>query len=337
MAELEKIAAYIKEPSFLKGLQIPVDEQIHIEPLAQGEYHKNFVFVHPLTHKKLVLRVNYGSQMHLENQITYEAKALDLLAPSGRTPKVYFVDDTKAKLPQGILVMDFLNGRPLDYDVDLKNAMQCLSDVHATFIPSDNNHLISFEKPIYSILEECEAMKKVYDDYEFHNIETAQKINKLMKLAYQKAELLAQDNYQNVCINTELNNHNFIVNEETGFVSLIDWEKPLWGDPAQDLGHMLAPTTTFWKTDRLLSEDEIDRCIDDYIDAVGDRIELGDIKARTKIFLQVTCLRGITWCAMAWVEYQKPGRELKNEETFRKIEAYLSEAFLDDIEKRLLA
>ena len=30
---------------------------------------------------------------------------------------------------------------------------------------------------------------------------------------------------------------------------MIDWEKPLWGDPAQDLGHMLAPTTTFWKTD----------------------------------------------------------------------------------------
>ncbi len=36
--------------------------------LAQGEYNRNYVFTHPVTGKKLVLRVNCGSQMHLRHQ-----------------------------------------------------------------------------------------------------------------------------------------------------------------------------------------------------------------------------------------------------------------------------
>ena len=53
--------------------------QIAYQPLAQGEYNINYWFVHPLTGKKLVLRVNTGSQMHLEKQIEYEYHALELL------------------------------------------------------------------------------------------------------------------------------------------------------------------------------------------------------------------------------------------------------------------
>ena len=47
----------------------------------------------------------------------------------------------------------------------------------------------------------------------------------------------------------------------------------------------------------------------------------------------MTCLRGITWCAMAWVEYQQPERELVNESTWRKLEAYLDDSFLEMIRR----
>ena len=38
---------------------------------------------------------------------------------------------------------------------------------------------------------------------------------------------------------------------------------------------------------------------------------------------------------MAWVEYQDPAKLIANESTRRKIDDYLSDSFLSDIEQRL--
>ena len=115
---------------------------------------------------------------------------------------------------------------------------------------------------------------------------------------------------------------------------LVDWEKPLYGDPVQDLGHFLAPTTTFWKTDVILTEEEMADFTRKYIQAVNGRFDVSGIEERLNIFIPITCLRGITWCAMAWVEYQEPGRLIRNEETFKKMEDYLNRDVLDMIEER---
>jgi hypothetical protein len=37
---------------------------------------------------------------------------------------------------------------------------------------------------------------------------------------------------------------------------------------------------------------------------------------------------------MAWVEYQDPEKLIANESTRKKLDAYLSDSFLKDIEKR---
>ena len=331
----KQLQTYCKNEAFLKALSIPKDTVVQFMPLAQGEYHKNFLFQHPVTKKKYVFRINYGSQMHLENQIAYEFGALQLLKESGRTPLPIFLDDSKQFFSHGILVMEFIEGRPLSYETDLKNAASCLADVHATEI-RDPEKLIEIKNPIMGILDECEEMFQVYKESDVSNQKTVQKISKLMELAYERAKLLHDKDYQNVCINTELNNHNFVVEKSSGFVSMIDWEKPLWGDPAQDIGHMLAPTTTFWKTDVILEDCVVQDFITDYQKAVNERINLGDLRTRVNIFLPVTCLRGITWCAMAYVEYKKPGRAILNPETFDKLKAYLSDVFLEKIRVFLL-
>ena len=332
---MKKLQAYCKNEAFLKALSIPEDTTIHFIPLAQGEYHKNFLFQHPVTNKKYVFRINYGSQMHLKNQIAYEFGALQLLKKSGRTPLPVFLDDSKQFFSQGILVMEFIEGHPLSYETDLKNAASCLADVHATKI-LEPHKLIEIKNPIMGILDECEEMFKIYKESDVSNSKTVQTIRELMDLAYEKARQLHDTDYQNVCINTELNNHNFIVDDTSGFVSMIDWEKPLLGDPAQDIGHMLAPTTSFWKTDVILENRIVQDFITDYQKAVNGRIHLGDLRARVNIFLPVTCLRGITWCAMAYVEYMQPGRVISNPDTFEKLKAYLSDAFLEKIRTFLL-
>ena len=135
------------------------------------------------------------------------------------------------------------------------------------------------------------------------------------------------------CINTELNSTNFLMNGSCENSCLIDWEKPLYGEPAQDLGHFLAPTTTFWKTDVILNEQEIEDFLDEYIEKVANRFSTARLKERTYTYIPITCLRGVTWCAMAWVEYQNPEKAIFNESTFKKLEAYLEDDFLEYIHR----
>ena len=47
--------------------------------------------------------------------------------------------------------MEFIEGRPLSYETDLKNAAICLADVHATEI-SEPDKLIEIKNPIMGIL-----------------------------------------------------------------------------------------------------------------------------------------------------------------------------------------
>ncbi len=91
---------------------------------------------------------------------------------------------------------------------------------------------------------------------------------------------------------------------------------------------MLVPTTTFWKTDVILSPDEVKDTVSHYINAVKGRIDIRDLKERFPLYFTVTCLRGITWCAMAMREYSAPGRAIVNDFTFCKIKEYLKEDFL---------
>ena len=70
-----------------------------------------------------------------------------------------------------------------------------------------------------------------------------------------------------------------------------------------------------------------------YFEDVNCRFPVIDLWERTNTYMTVTCLRGITWCAMAWVEYQQPGRELVNESTWRKLEAYLTDEFLGKMKR----
>ena len=312
MERIQGLKEYVQTEQYLEGIGIGKEEQKEIQityqPLAQGEYNINYWFVHPLTGKKLVLRVNTGSQMHLENQIEYEYHALELLADSGRTPVPVFVDGSKKELPYGVMVMEFLEGSALDYRKNLMEAAECLADIHSVPV-KETDGLISPSNPLQAILDECNQMVQTYYESDLGEEKKKVQIRRLLELGQEK------------------------INEIRDY-SGYRWEKPLYGDPVQDLGHFLAPTTTFWKTDVILTEEEMADFTRKYIQAVNGRFDVSGIEERLNIFIPITCLRGITWCAMAWVEYQEPGRLIRNEETFKKMEDYLNRDFLDMIEER---
>jgi hypothetical protein len=68
-----------------------------------------------------VARLVTGTQvgLPLEEQASYEHHALELLAPSGVTPKRYLADPNLEGLPYPLILEEYLPGRLLDYSTDL--------------------------------------------------------------------------------------------------------------------------------------------------------------------------------------------------------------------------
>ena len=328
MLNTHEFQQYIQSNTFLNALDLPLNTQLEFSLLGQGEYNQNFLFTHPVTQQKLVLRINKGSQMHLENQIEYEFSALKDLERSGRTPKALFYDNSKNILPYGILVMEWLPGRPLDYRKDLKKAAEIFADIHSTPIPH-NSQLIAPDFPCQAIFDECLQMVEHYFTWEQADPVIVSLLHELID-EIRKLPLKELSSAPKCMVNTEVNSGNFLINDE-GTSYLIDWEKPLLSEPAQDLGHFLVPTTTFWKTDVILSPEEIREFVSYYEKALNGRMDTSSLQERLPLFFTVTCLRGVTWCAMALREYSQPDRPLNNVDTFAKIKDYINEDFLRNL------
>ena len=324
----KQLSAYLHSEGFLSRLELPRGTELTLAPLGQGEYNLNYRFVHPVTGQPLVLRINTGSQMHLDHQIAYEFHALQDLYPSGRTPRPLCYDDSRTLLPYGTLVMEWLPGRPLRYETDLVQAAAILADIHALPIP-EGSHLLRPACPARSIYEECLSMVEHYLTWEGADRTICRLLDTLIA-EIGRLPLDAPSGALPCMVNTELNSSNFLI-QENGVSHLIDWEKPLISEPAQDLGHFLAPTTTFWKTDVILSPEEIRQFVARYLVAVAGRFDTETLRVRLPLFFTVTCLRGVTWCAMAQREYAQPGRALTNRDTRVKLGQYLSPDFLQHI------
>ena len=318
MIHTEAFQAFLRSADFLEPLGLKAVPDF--VPLGQGEYNVNYSFDHP-GGKKLVLRINRGSQMHLSDQIGYEFSALKALEKSGRTPRALFCDSG-----HHCLVMEHLPGRPLGYETDLEIAAEIFADIHA--LPAGGN-LMEPENPLEAILDECRQMVSHYYEWDKADPEVVRLLQTLEK-EISARDLTAPAGIRKCMVNTEVNSGNFLINPGAQSY-LIDWEKPLISEPAQDLGHFLVPTTTFWKTDVILKPEDIRHFVRCYERAVAGRFETASLAERLPLYFTVTCLRGVTWCAMAYREYCQPDRAISNPDTFEKLKAYLDPAFLRNL------
>ena len=333
-----------------------------------------------------VLRVNRASQINLgHKQIRYEFNALRFLEPSGVTPRVYSCTELGKYIPFGMLTMEYLPGRPLQYEHDLLLAAHLLARVHT--LDATDAPLLHPRYPQRALLEECKRMWNVYERFvspvsagsgaDCHDTahcdvascdasdrnasarnaatcnvsdsdvscsvpasqsigsrhsdrSTAERlvlIQTWMKIAAHRAN---DTPCARPCvINTELNSGNFIINDEAPqtLSCIIDWEKPVIADCEQDIAHFLVPTTTNWKTDTILSAAEIRAFLDEYA-----RFRTVDTQL-LRTYMQLNVLRGITWCAMAFVQYSH-GEGARNVDTWKKIQEFLSIEYLTALHDR---
>ncbi len=295
--------------------------------LAQGEYNINYTIESDF---KQVLRINTGSQLNLDNQIEYEFNALKVLESTGVTPIPYYLDSTMSDIPHGLLTMEYLEGEPLSYEHDLPTAASIFSTIHSLDTTNLNNFIVE-ENSIEARLRECKHWldNSLYSD----SLTDRQKdfFKKIYDIACSQVDSgkYLLDNPRHVINNTEVNSSNFIIGESA---YLIDWEKPVIADPSQDITQFLAPTTTLWKTDTILSQSQIDEFYEVY---TSQNPKLKDIEKRVNIYKPYLLLRALTWCAYAYVEYQKPDKKIVNQDTLERLIMYLDVDFMRDLYNKL--
>ena len=326
----------LARPEFLTALALPPDagQDFEVSYLAQGEYNLNYTVA--FGPRKFVLRINTGSQMLLENQIAYEYKALQLLNCSTVTPRPYWLDDSHQELPYGLLIMEFLAGEPLDYKYDLLKAARTLACIHGIdYAAPETSFLVKEPGSFTGIYNEVARLLQTYSSCPQARTETAGLLEKIFIQAGDRKkdeQYLLGEPWLRV-INTELNSHNFIVNRPTDQCFLIDWEKPIYGEPAQDLSMFLIPTTTLWKRDYILSREEEENFLHEYLHQLPPCLHSDTLQDRVEMFKFFNQLRAVSWCAMAWTEYIRSDRPLSNDDTFKKIEMYIEPDFITNLFK----
>ncbi len=337
METLEEAERYLSRSEGVRDA-LGIARSAHLEavPIGHGEHNANFRFSHPETGRQYVLRLNYASQLGLERQISYEANALRVLEPSGRVPKVLFVDDTREVVSRGVLVEEYVSGTLLDFDNPemVREAAAVMADIHA-LSPSPECGLMKPEDPLAAQRETCKAYFANYRSSKYADAQVVRVVEELFDRAEAFGTPSPEADDCTHVVNTEAVPSHFIMPiDGEGHVTdpghMLDWEKPLIGEAAQDVAYFLSPTTTIWDTDYIFDRRARDEFLEAYWRAVDGRFGKGAFDERFPAYVMSNCLLGITWSCNAWVEYHDPDRPLKSEATFNLLKRYLSMAFLKE-------
>ncbi len=330
---LAQVKRYLQEQCW-DNVPMMFGRDFAVSPLAKGEYNLNYLLAADEAPDKahLVFRVNIGTQINRQDQIVYEYKALQLLQESHVTPKPCFVDDSRSLIDRGILIMEYLPGRPLDYQLnpDLAGAAKTLSIIHQLPVSAQHNHLIVEQQPLSLIFEECKELLKTYLESELADPDISSFLSEVAtwaETAKEKEQYFLDDPW--FCIvNTEVNSRNFIVNRQQRTTHLIDWEMPRWGDPSTDLCHFCSPLTTLWKTSFRFSPEAAKNFIREYKDNLDSAHLRDTLEDRMRLKFPFVLLRGISWSAMAWIAYQTDYKGIHNEDTRLKLQQYMDVSFI---------
>jgi Ser/Thr protein kinase RdoA (MazF antagonist) len=295
--------------------------------LAAGEYNENYLVE---TEKgKFVFRINHGSQLDLDRQTEYEFRVLEAIAPSGVTPKPCIYDQEPEKFSGGVMLMEFLPGRKLDYGAESDLAAEVFARIHDATGDGAYPGLLRQPTPIRDIAAESLGLIERFPD---HPLEKERRLlkNYHAKILSLSGEFDGRFESGPQCIvNTEVNSGNFLVDGGTAY--LVDWEKAVVSTPFQDLGHFLVETSTRWKDSYVFSPEEKRDFLTAYAGSskrspvTGMEWTIDEMIENTEVMERTILLRALSWCFMAWYEYRHTDRSLQDPVTEDRISTYLEE------------
>lgn len=300
-----------------------MQNEFSVRFLAQGEYNKNYLITDH-RNQKVVLRMNFGSQIKINNQIKYEYQALKHLIGSQRTPKPLFLDDSRNYFNEGLLIENYLIGKPLNYQTDLLEAAKILASIHSLPITKATYHDLIVEAHICSDrIQESDRLLNIVRET---NVLSGKQLKYLFYLDEWCKKNINDEYFSKTApsiVNTEVNSHNFIINKDYGW--LIDWEKPVISNPVQDLTQFLAITTTLWRSNRILTTDQVNGFLSNY--SVLRGLDTMQTIESVNHYMPFLLLRALSWCANLIVTYNT--KPIQNREIFNKCQEYFHSDFLE--------
>lgn len=348
--------AYLETNADLRrALGIAPSARLSADELGEGEHNRNFLFCDPETQTRYVLRVNVLPQPFHENQVRYEFDALRALERSGRTPKPLYLDEGASAPAHGALVISFCEGDELDFDhlrpKDIERVARILADVHSVPVAPDCP-LYRPTDPMRALFDECVERFEAYRASAYEDARITRWAERFLSRASRALDEAPRAAAGASIVNTETLPSHFLLphgteapngndakgaspGKEPGF--FVDWERPVIGEPAQDVAYFVSPTTTFWDSEFLFPADDVDAFVEQYWRAVDGRIPRDGFDARLSAWRMMTALRSVTWCCRALIRYAGATGAHTTDKTAQKLPVYLSDEFMERIEKDCFA
>lgn len=299
-----------------------------------SESKSNINFLIDVGLEKYVFRLNKVSKLGLRNQIRYEYDALKTLERSYVTPRTFFLDDSNTFFEYGVLIMQFIEGRPLEYAKDLQEAAKIFGKIHSLNTEKiDVKSFITEENIIGNSLEKSKSYLKDFLGSTKIDINIKLEISGYVEWAEKnrsREEYFKKDRW-NAINNTEPHPNNFIISDNKRKGYLIDWEKPLVCDPSVDIAYFLSPITTHIACGDTLSEDEIDDFFKTYIMYL-DKYDR-DIVERVRLYAPYAHLESLSKILNKFLNYDE--QKLKSAE-YSKMKDIVNMEFIQKLTKNII-
>ena len=243
-----------------------LDDNHQVIFLSESESNINFLI--DVGAEKYVFRLNKISQLGLRNQIRYEYDALKTLERSYVTPTTFFLDDSTTFFEYGVLIMQYIEGRPLEYKRDLHEAAKIFGTIHSLNTEKiDISSFLKCENIVENSLNKSKILLDGFLKSSKLDVGTKLKISNFLEWGEKNKDcgLYFKKDEWNTINNTEPHAKNFIISEKKRKGFLIDWEKPVVSDPSADLAYFLSPLSTIMTSNYTFTEDERDNFFKTYI------------------------------------------------------------------------
>ncbi|CAN5900431.1 hypothetical protein BH11PSE3_BH11PSE3_35050 [soil metagenome] len=199
-----------------------------------------------------------------------QAEAFRLLAPSGRTPRLHDLITPRSGLPGGVLIVDFIDGRPPRLPDDLGALADTLARIHGLPLPPEGSPIPRQGHPFLETLAAIEQNATRFLGQAVPDSGARAEIVEELEAMRALAPAFARQAQPLTVALADTHPGNFIVHR-TGLARFVDLEKVHVGSPAIDLAHATLPTSTLWHPDvgTLLSPAEVRDFYDLYLAKVG--------------------------------------------------------------------
>lgn len=285
-----------------KGWVVLDDPEEQISLLYSGEHNTNYLITVSELYgeARYVFRVNHSSRLGLTDQIEYEFAVLQALRRSGVTPRPFYCDaNPGAELGNGVLLMEYLEGRPLNYGGDWQVAAQILARVHSVSV---DGRLIVQKNPVWDFARECQGLIHGFRPMPNSDdilVRLGECVEELETLAGEFERLVEME--LPVIVNGGACSSDFLIddNGENKIGKLVDWECGVISSRYVDIGQFFAQACQVGEFGYCRDEGEKQRFAQAYIDAGGFEISVSEVVRCATLYEKAIISRSRIWNCVA--------------------------------------